>query len=248
MPPEEAGGRDDPGEGECNYETMLLSLIDETNYPTGQCGMVSADTLDLALQVGLFQAPQITVLDKRYEMVGNCRTKIVDGGCVIDEFDGVAVADEFERVDRVRQRSPWFFDKTISHADEDLYITETAEAMDEEVVAAARRQVGIGKASELAGKRVLVVDFGSTFSKIGTFDTETEELIQEALARLIRGRTTIAIAHRLSTLRNADRLLVLDEGKVAEFGSHDELLRKKGIYHRLVEMQSKLSTMKAVDG
>ncbi len=85
---------------------MLLSLIDEANYPTGQCGMVSADTLDLALQVGLFQAPQITVLDKRYEMVGKCRTKIVDGGCVIDEFDGVKVADEIERVDLVPRAEP----------------------------------------------------------------------------------------------------------------------------------------------
>ena len=69
--------------------------------------------------MGLFQAPQITVLDRRYEMVGKCRTKIVDGGCVIDEFRGTKVADEIERVDRVRARSPWFFDKNISRADEE---------------------------------------------------------------------------------------------------------------------------------
>jgi uncharacterized protein (TIGR01319 family) len=175
VPPEEACQRDHPRAWEHNYETMILSLIDEANYPTGQCGMVSADTLDLALQVGLFQAPQITVLDKRYEMVGKCRTKIMDGGCVIDEFNGVRVADEIERVDLVRQRSPWFFDKTISQADEDLYITETAEAMDNDVIVNARRQAGIHKAADLDNKRVLVVDFGSTFSKIGTFDTATEE-------------------------------------------------------------------------
>ncbi len=173
--PEEAHMRDHPREWERNYETMLLSFVDQANYPTGQCGMVSADTLDLALQVGLFQAPQITVLDRRYEMVGKCRTKIVDGGCVIDEFDGAKVADEIERVDRVRERSPWFFDKSISHADEDLYITETAEAMDEDVLIRARRQVGILSAAALDDKRVLVVDFGSTFSKIGMFDTATEE-------------------------------------------------------------------------
>ena len=173
--PEEAQNRDHPREWERNFETMLLSFVDETNYPTGQCGMVSADTLDLALQVGLFQAPQITVLDRRYEMVGKCRTKIVDGGCVIDEFDGIKVADEIERVDMVRERSPWFFDKSISHADEDLYITETAEAMDEHILSQARRQVGIYRPAELDGKQVLVVDFGSTFSKIGTFDTATEE-------------------------------------------------------------------------
>jgi uncharacterized protein (TIGR01319 family) len=173
--PKEARERDHPKEWERNYETMLLSFINEKNYPTGQCGMISADTLDLALQVGLFQAPQITVLDKRYEMVGKCRTKIADGGCVIDEFDGVKVVDEIERVDRVRERSPWFFDKSISQANEDLYITETAEAMDEHVLAQARRRVGIHRPAELDDKRVLVVDFGSTFSKIGIFDTKTTE-------------------------------------------------------------------------
>jgi uncharacterized protein (TIGR01319 family) len=173
--PEDARKREHRKEWERNYETMLLSLVDEANYPTGQCGMISADTLDLALQAGLFQAPQITVLDKRYEIVGKCRTKIVDGGCVIDEFDGVKVTDEIERVDLVRQRSPWFFDKSISQADEDLYITETAEAVDEAVLARARQQVGVHTAADLENKRVLVVDFGSTFSKIGTFDTRTEE-------------------------------------------------------------------------
>jgi uncharacterized protein (TIGR01319 family) len=174
--PEDARLRDHRREWERNYETMLLSLVDEANYATGQCGMITADTLDLALQVGLFQAPQITVLDKRYELVGKCRTKIVDGGCVIDEFDGVKVEDEIERVDLVRERSPWFFDKNISQANEDLYITETAEALDEETLSLARQQVGIRRPDELdRGKRVLVVDFGSTFSKIGTFDTVSEE-------------------------------------------------------------------------
>ncbi len=91
--------------------------------------------------------------------------------------------------------------------------------------------------------KILILDEATS-----SVDTETEELIQEALARLVKGRTTIAIAHRLSTLRNADRLLVIDEGKVAEFGPHDELLAKKGIYQHLVEMQSKLSAITAVSG
>ncbi len=199
--PEEARQRDHHREWERNYEAMLLSFVDESNYPTGQCGMVSADTLDLALQVGLFQAPQITVLDRRYEMVGKCRTKIVDGGCVIDEFNGVKVEDEIERVDLVRNRSPWFFDKTINRADEDLYITETAEAMDEDVLAQARRQVGIYRPAELDQKKVLVVDFGSTFSKIGTFDTKSEEFT-------LRYVPTIVDDLRLSL---ADGLGVLEE-------------------------------------
>jgi uncharacterized protein (TIGR01319 family) len=202
--PEDARKRDHPREWDRNYETMLLSFVDEANYPTRQCGMISADTLDLALQVGLFQAPQITVLDKRYEMVGKCRTKIVDGGCVVDEFNGVKVQDEVERVDLVRQRSPWFFDKSISQADEDLYITETAEAMDEQVVARARRQVGVFRPAELDEKRVLVVDFGSTFSKIGTFDTATEAFNLQYVPTIVED-LRVSLADGLGVLEECER-------------------------------------------
>jgi uncharacterized protein (TIGR01319 family) len=202
--PEEARQREHPREWQRNYETMLLSFVDEASYPTGQCGMISADTLDLALQVGLFQAPQITVLDRRYEMVGKCRTKIVDGGCVIDEFNGVKVVDEIDRVDRLRERSPWFFDKSISHADEDLYITETAEAMDEEVLSRARWQVGIYRPAELDDKRVLVVDFGSTFSKIGTFDTATEEFSMHYVPTIVED-LRVSLADGLNVLDECQR-------------------------------------------
>ena len=75
-------------------------------------------------------------------------------------------------------------------------------------------------------------------------DTETEKQIQEAMANLIHGRTTIGIAHRLSTLRNANRLIVIDDGRIAEEGTHDELLGKNGIYARLVRMQAELSEVK----
>jgi len=187
-----------------HYETLLLSLIDEANYPSGQCGLISPDTLELALQVGLFQAPQITVLDRRYEMVGRCRTKIVDGGCVIQEFDGSRVEDEIERVDRLRERSPWFFDKSINRADEDLYITETAEAVDEQVLARARRQVGILHAAELENKKILVVDFGSTFSKIGTFDTSTEEFDLKYVPTIVED-LRVSLADGLGVLEDCRR-------------------------------------------
>jgi ATP-binding cassette subfamily B protein len=68
-------------------------------------------------------------------------------------------------------------------------------------------------------------------------DTETEALIQDALARLMKGRTSIIIAHRLSTIRNVDRIIVLHKGRVVEQGTHEELLAKAGIYRNLYELQ-----------
>ena len=76
-------------------------------------------------------------------------------------------------------------------------------------------------------------------------DTETEKLIQDALLALSAGRTTIAIAHRLSTLRNANRLVVMDKGSIAEIGSHDELMAKKGIYYGLVMAQREMTKMES---
>ncbi|MAB91597.1 MAG: antibiotic ABC transporter ATP-binding protein [Planctomycetes bacterium] len=70
-------------------------------------------------------------------------------------------------------------------------------------------------------------------------DTETEQLIQDALARLMRDRTTIAIAHRLSTIQNADKILVMHRGQLQEAGTHNELLRQRGLYYRLYQLQYK---------
>ena len=69
-------------------------------------------------------------------------------------------------------------------------------------------------------------------------DTESEKLVQDALFRLMENRTSLVIAHRLSTIQHADEILVINEGEIAEQGSHQELLAKQGIYHKLVEMQS----------
>ena len=71
-------------------------------------------------------------------------------------------------------------------------------------------------------------------------DTETELLIQQALERLIKGRTTIIIAHRLSTVRNADRIVALEGTRIVEAGTHEELLVKKGLYHKLYTAQQQL--------
>jgi len=68
-------------------------------------------------------------------------------------------------------------------------------------------------------------------------DTESEAQVQAALARLMAGRTTILIAHRLSTVRSADRIHVIDQGRIVETGTHGELIARQGLYARLAQSQ-----------
>ena len=105
-----------------------------------------------------------------------------------------------------------------------------------------RQRLAIARAI-LRDPKILILDEATS-----SVDTETEELIQEALARLVKKRTTFAIAHRLSTLRNASRLLVIEDGMAAELGTHEELVAQNGVYCRLVQLQSKLSAIQAVGG
>ena len=160
-------------EKEMNFETMLLDLIDGKNYPSGECNMISADNLDLALQVGLFQAPQVTVIDKRYELSGMCRTKIVDGCCRIDTFCGKKVKDEFERVDIVRNKFPWYFDKNISQSDDRSAVANSKDVIEEDTTQAFREKLGI---TNFKNKKVLAVDFGSTYTKVAIFDTSKDDV------------------------------------------------------------------------
>ena len=92
-----------------------------------------------------------------------------------------------------------------------------------------RRPTSMGKA--IPNTEILVLDEATS-----NVDTETEVLIQDALEKLLKGRTSLVIAHRLSTIRRSDRILVLHKGEVRETGTHAELLQQKGIYHRLTQM------------
>ena len=103
-----------------------------------------------------------------------------------------------------------------------------------------KQRISIARAI-LANPRILILDEATA-----AVDTETELAIQESLEKLVQGRTTLSIAHRLSTLRNADKLIVMDEGKVTEEGTHKELIEKKGTYFKLMELQTKALAMRGI--
>ena len=96
-----------------------------------------------------------------------------------------------------------------------------------------RQRISIARAI-LKNPPILILDEATS-----ALDTESEKLVQEALENLMRDRTTIVVAHRLSTIRNADVICVLHEGEIVEQGTHDELMAMSGYYRRLVEMQDK---------
>lgn len=104
-----------------------------------------------------------------------------------------------------------------------------------------RQRLSIARAI-LADPKILILDEATA-----SVDTETEKQIQRSLNYLTRNRTTLSIAHRLSTLRDADELIVIDHGMITEHGTHQELIDKKGIYYKLMELQTKALAMKGIE-
>ena len=130
----------------------------------------------------------------------------------------VVVAAQLAGADRFIRRLPKGYDTVLSERGADLSEGQ-------------RQLLAIARAI-LADPRILILDEATS-----SVDTRTEVRIQRALRELMQGRTSFVIAHRLATIRNADQVIVIDEGEVVEQGTHDELLSQQGVYHRLYMSQ-----------
>ncbi|MDP0495685.1 MAG: ABC transporter ATP-binding protein [Verrucomicrobiota bacterium JB024] len=135
--------------------------------------------------------------------------------------------------------TPEMVDSAIKSANLHEFIKSLPDGLDTRVKENGARLSG-GQKQRMAIARALLRDPRVLLLDEATsaLDVESEALIQDALKRLIKGRTTFIVAHRLSTIRNADRIVVLHHGKIREIGTHDDLLKQKGIYYRMHRLQS----------
>ena len=115
---------------------------------------------------------------------------------------------------------------------EDGYMTETKERG--EGLSAGQKQLVSFARTLLSDPRILILDEATS-----CVDTNTERLVQEGISTLLKGRTSFIVAHRLSTIRNCDRIFYINSGVIAEEGNHDELMAKKGLYYDLYTSQIK---------
>jgi ATP-binding cassette, subfamily B, bacterial len=123
---------------------------------------------------------------------------------------------------------PHGYDTMIGHGAKDLSGGE-------------KQRISIARAI-LADPKILILDEATA-----SVDTHTEQKIQRSLDQLVKGRTTISIAHRLSTLRDADNLIVIENGKVVEQGCHEDLKKKRGVYFKLLQLQTKALAIKGAE-
>jgi ABC-type multidrug transport system fused ATPase/permease subunit len=200
-------------------KSTLINLVMAFNRPG--TGRVLVDGRDLeSLRVREYRQQLGVVMQENFLFDGTIRENIA--------FSKPAASDE-----EVRQAS------RIAHCDEfiDRFEKKFDTIVGERGVKLSggqRQRVGIARAI-LADPRILLLDEATS-----SLDSESEAMIRDGLRSLRAGRTTFVIAHRLSTIQSADMILVMDQGRIVEAGSHAELLRKGGLYRRLYEKQQGL--------
>jgi ATP-binding cassette subfamily B protein len=149
----------------------------------------------------------------------------------------------------IRLGTPWITEEAIYRAAQDVNLDEFVEGLDNGLAEDVKERgstLSTGQKQLIAFARALAHDPKNLILDEATssVDTDTELKIREAIARLMRGRTSIIIAHRLSTIQTADKILVMHKGQVREMGSHQELLAKRGIYYKLYQLQYKDQALK----
>ena len=162
---------------------------------------------------------------------------------------GVVLQDEFLFEGTIRQNilfpRPDATEEELTAAVNAAYVNEFTDRFDDgletligergvKLSGGQRQRIAIARAV-LANPRILILDEATS-----NLDTESEALIQKSLAELTKGRTTFVIAHRLSTIRKADQILVIENGRIAEQGTHDELIATEGRYHNLFTYQARI--------
>ena len=162
---------------------------------------------------------------------------------------GVVLQDDFLFEGTIRENilfsRPTATDEELENAVSAAYVSEFADRFEEgletligergvKLSGGQRQRITIARAI-LAKPRILILDEATS-----NLDNQSEKFIQQSLTELLKGRTTFVIAHRLSTIRKADQILVIEEGKIAERGTHDELMTKQGRYFDLHTYQSRI--------
>ncbi|MGB5437091.1 MAG: ATP-binding cassette domain-containing protein, partial [Maribacter sp.] len=162
---------------------------------------------------------------------------------------GVVLQDDFLFEGTIRENilfpRPNASEEELQQAVKAAYVDEFTDRFDEgldtligergiKLSGGQRQRIAIARAV-LANPKILILDEATS-----NLDTESEALIQKSLAKLTEGRTTFVIAHRLSTIRKADQILVIENGSIAEEGTHDELIAKEGRYYNLFTYQARI--------
>ena len=198
-------------------KTSIISLISRFyDVQRGRILLDGADLRDLRQQdvrrhVGV-------VLQDPFIFAGTVASNIRLNSAGISDQQ-VRAAAAFVNADKFIDKLPQGYDTVVTERGSTLSVGQ-------------KQLLAFARAIAFNPEILLVLDEATS-----SVDTETERLIQDALAKLMVGRTSIIIAHRLSTIQNVDRIIVLHKGRVVEIGTHRDLLAQRGVYHRLYELQ-----------